>query len=222
MSGRIFLSGGGSGEQTSSFDKLFFEKIKKIIYIPLAWPNDDFESCLNWFKKESGRYGKIEIKMLTNLNENINLNEYDAIYIGGGNTYKLLKKLRNYGFDKKLIDFYNLGKKIYGGSAGAIIFGANINIGKVCADPDRNNVRLKDCSGFNLLNNYDIQCHFNDAQLDKQKEYFTHSKRNIIAIPEESAILIENNKFLVLGTEPITVISPKKILKYNPGQELLL
>jgi dipeptidase E len=222
MSGKIFLSGGGSGEQTSSFDKIFFKGVRKIVYIPLAWPNNDFDSCLNWFRKESERYGKLEIKMLIDLSEKINLNFFDAVYIGGGNTYKLLKKIKESKFDAKLIKFYNEGKKIYGGSAGAIIFGADINIGNISIYPDENNVKLKNCSGFNLLNNYDIQCHFKDNQLDKQKEYLEHSKRNIIALPEESALLIDNNKFLVLGTRAITVIRPNEVLKYNPKKEVKL
>jgi len=50
----------------------------------------------------------------------------ETIYIGGGNTFKLLKELKESGFDKELLKFIKEGKPVYGGSAGALILGKNI------------------------------------------------------------------------------------------------
>jgi len=49
------------------------------------------------------------------------LQKYDTVYIGGGDTFKLLKLIRESGFDEKLLRYYKSGGAIYGGSAGAII-----------------------------------------------------------------------------------------------------
>ena len=220
MKGRLFLSGGGNEKQTETLDEIFLEKIKKILYIPLAWPNEDFESCLNWFKNLLKIHKKeTKIEMLTELGKKIELKDYNAIYIGGGNTFKLLKKIKESNFDKKLINYYNSGGTIYGGSAGAIIFGKNIKIALICKDKDINKVNLADTSGLNQLEEAEIQCHFEDNQIKEHKNYLEKNNiKKIICIPEESALIVSGNSKKVIGLKPITVITKKDIKKYKVGE----
>lgn len=54
----------------------------------------------------------------------------DAFYIGGGNTYTLMKLLKLYGLDERLRESYNQGKVMSGLSAGGICwfsFGNTVN-----------------------------------------------------------------------------------------------
>jgi len=220
MAGRLFLAGGGDENQSSTIEEIFAGKVSKsILYIPLAWPNDDFESCKKWFIGilKSHKKENLKMEMLTDLNKLIKLNDYGAVFIGGGNTFKLLKKIKESGFDKKLIKYYKSGGTIYGGSAGAIILGKDINTALMCKDADVNEVKLKDISGMNLIGGYDIQCHFEDNQIKEHQEYIKESGREIICIPEDSHLLIEDNKMKVRGLEPITVITKKGITKFNPN-----
>ena len=157
MKGKIFLSGGGGFKKTYDFDRIFLRNIKSILYIPIAWKNNNFKECLKWFKSMlKAHKKKTTVEMLTGLSKNIELNNYDAIYIGGGNTFKLLKKIKDSKFDKKLLEYYKKGGIIYGGSAGAIIWGNDINIAKICKDADVNKVMLKNTKGVNLLKNLDF------------------------------------------------------------------
>lgn len=222
MTGRLFLSGGGNEKKTFEFDEVFLKGVNKIVYIPLAWPNEDFEGCLNWFKGmiESHKKG-VSIKMLTDLNEKVKLEDFDAIYIGGGNTFKLLKKIKDSGFDKRLIEYYENGGIIYGGSAGAMILGNKIDIALICKDKDENKVGLKDTSGLNLIKDYDIQCHFEPNQIAEHIEFIKKSKRGIVAIPEESALLIEGEKIKVIGSSPVTTLTPKEVCIWNPEEYIL-
>lgn len=217
MAGRLILSGGGDEKQTYTVDEVFLKGANRILYIPIAWPNEDFESCLKWFKNAMLQHKKVEIKMLINLNEKINLKEYDAIYIGGGNTFKLLKKIKESGFDKKLIEFYKTGGTIFGGSAGAIIWGNDINTATLGKIVDKNKVGLKDTGGLNMIKECDLHCHFEGDELNEHINYIKKTKRNIIAVPEESALLVENNKFKVIGLKPITFISEKEVKKFIKG-----
>jgi dipeptidase E len=218
--GEIFLAGGGKEYNDSEVGGIFFKGIKRILYIPLAWPNDDFQNCLVWFKGVAEKFGKIEIDMLTDANNKISLDKYDGIFIGGGNTFKLLKKLKEGNLDKKLIKYYKNGGKIFGGSAGAIIFGKDINLALICKDKDVNLVKLKNTKGMNLLKNYDIQAHYENNQLKEHLEYITKTKRNILAIPEGSAIILTEKGCKVIGLKPVIVISKDKIKKYNVGDEI--
>lgn len=219
MPGKIILSGGGNEKQTYRLDKVFLKSINKILYIPVAWKNDDFESCLKWFKNMISQHKKVEIDMLTDLSKQINLKDYDAVYIGGGNTFKLLKKIKESKFDKKLVDYYKNGGTIYGGSAGALIFGEDIKTALICKDKDVNEVKLKDTSGLNLIKNYFIQCHFEDNQIEEHEKFIGNSEKKIIAIPEESSIFVENNKFKVVGLKPVTIITKNDVKKYKVNEE---
>ena len=220
MTGKLFLSGGGNEKQTIEIDNIFFNNINKVLYVPLAWPNDDFQSCLKWFTNMTSIHKKVQITMLTDANQEINLSKFDAIYIGGGNTFKLLKRLKESRLDKKLIKYLKNGGTIYGGSAGAIIWGKTIDTAMLCKDKDKNEVGIKDTNGFNLIKNYDIQCHFEDDQIKEHQEYIKKTGRNIIAIPEESAILVENNKYTAIGTKPITLITSEKAVKFSSNKEI--
>jgi len=222
MIGKLFLSGGGDEKQTFEVDEIFLKGIEKILYIPLAWKNNDFESCKKWFTNAMQQHKKIDMEMLTNLTKSPNLNNYDAVYIGGGNTFKLLKKIRDSKFDRKLIQYYNNGGIIYGGSAGAIILGKDINIALICGDKDINNVNLKNTRGFDKVKGHDIQCHYNDSHLREHQEFIKKTKRNVVAIPEESALLIGKGTYEVIGLKPITVISQNASKKFKPKTNISL
>lgn len=216
MAGQLFLAGGGKENESKEVGGKFFEGIKKILYIPLAWPNDDFTSCLKWFKGVTSKFGDKEIDMLTD--DIGNLMSYDGIFIGGGNTFKLLKRLREKNIDKKLIDYYKNGGKIFGSSAGAIIFGKSIGTALICKHKDKNEVNLQNLDGLNLIKNYDIQCHFEESQIEEHKQLIGDSDKMIICIPEGSALLIKNSQFSVIGSEPIILIGKKKHQKYFPKE----
>lgn len=62
------------------------------------------------------RYEKIKDKNITSSK----IKKADIIYIGGGNTYKLMRLFKLYGIDEMLIEAYNKDKVLCGVSAGAI------------------------------------------------------------------------------------------------------
>ena len=224
MTGKLFLSGGGNEKQTYGIDEFLLKDVKKILYIPVAWKNNDFESCRNWFTNMIHKHKKqgIGIDMLTDLTKTPSLQNYDAVYIGGGNTFKLLKLIKESKFDKRLSEYYDNGGKIYGGSAGAIIWGRDINIALICADADVNDVNLKNTSGFDKLNGHDIQCHYENSQLKENQDFVRKTKAPMIAIPEESALLVEDGKYRVIGTKSLTLITEKTSKSFKPNSEFSL
>ena len=127
MKGKLFLAGGGGKKDSTEIDKLFSREVGKILYIPIAINTDkySFDSCLTFLKS---CLTDVEITMVTDLSklEHMKLEEFDGIYIGGGDTVKLLRDLKSISFFHKLKDFYINGGHIYGGSAGAIILGKSI------------------------------------------------------------------------------------------------
>lgn len=82
--------------------------------------------------------------------------DIDIVYIGGGNTFGTLDKIRKCGFDRDIIDYVNSGAVYIGGSAGAYIASKNIeHVQKY----DDNNVGMTDFDALGLFDGV-IICHY--------------------------------------------------------------
>ena len=207
---KLILNGGGTDKQVEDARALLNSLIdhnKKILYIPFAWPDPTYSGCLEFMTGELSDIDKQGIDMVRTTDElmNKNFNDYACIYIGGGNTYKLLNDLKVSGaFDrirKYLIDDDGI---VYGGSAGAIIFGKDLDS---CNTDDENEVGLTDNTGFNLINGYSLLCHYTSREPEKtelSKKYLLELSKikPVYAIPEEDTIYINDGKIEFLGKRP--------------------
>ncbi len=223
---RLVLSGGGDAKQTKELDKFFVSilpKNKKILYIPIAMRGKyTFKECLNWIKSCLNPLGFDGIEMWTNL-KNIkykDLQNFGAIYIGGGNTFSLLNDFRKMNFINPLKQFIKNNGLIYGGSAGAIILGKSIKTAGFGGDVDRNIVKLKDLSGLNLIVDYAIQCHYTKRDNKKLKELKDKFDLKTISLPEGCGLYVENNKIIVKGKGSVFVIDDRKNRKIENDEEI--
>ena len=193
----LILSGGGDPEQVRPIDEFFaahIDKSKRVIYIPAAMEKDVFtyEQCLDWFTSTYELFGIKNIKMLTNLQNAEIPADTAAAFIGGGNTYKLLKELRESGFEKKLITYLDNGGIVYGGSAGAMIFGRTI---ETEIHTGSKNYGLTDLSALNQLNGYDLWCHYTLADDPLIAEY----PHPLLILSEESGLIVQNGEMIPIG-----------------------
>ena len=211
---RMILAGGGDASDSKPLDDLFVSLLqpKKILYIPLAWKTGDFNCCKEWF---SSIFDDFEMWIDLHNKTAEDVERFGGIYIGGGNTFSLLHDLRTTGFDKLLLLFLDSGKPIYGGSAGAIIFGSSIKTASLGKDSDSNDVGLKDLSGFNIVQGYSIQCHYEEGQDDELKELSRHQK--IIALSERSGIIVDDIEIKVIGFDAAYVFRHGEKIEYNVG-----
>lgn len=205
---KIFLCGGGSGKVAKKSTIMFgsvIDKTKPLLYVPLAMESYRYDSCLEWIRKEMSLIDVTNIDMVTSAKDlaGKNLNNYCAIYIGGGNTYKLLKDIKDSGSFKKIQQYINNDGIIFGGSAGAIIFGKDIDS---CKTQDPNDVQLAETQGFDVLSGYSLLCHLNrndgiKFNRDKNSEYLIEfSKDNkIIYLPDDDTIFVNDNKVTIIG-----------------------
>lgn len=200
---KLFLCGGGSGNQIlNALQKFasFLNKEKPILYIPLAMESKKYNDCYNWFENEIKIININNFEMVKTPYElsQKNLNEYSALYIGGGNTYNLLANLKQYDNFKKIQKYLENDGIIFGGSAGAIIFGKNID---GCLMDDKNDINLKDTTGYNYLNNYSILCHLNEKNFNKNLDYLQKYSINnkLIYLPEDNVIFIDDNNYIIIG-----------------------
>jgi dipeptidase E len=194
--GYIILSGGGDVKTTFQLDEKYFALLKnntKILYIPIALnrTTSGYEACYDWFSNfifyHSGKKN-INFTMLLENNKVPDFNEFGSIYIGGGNTYKLLDFFYRKNINDKLVEYVKNGGIIYGGSAGAIVLGKDIRT--VEEENDKNYYFFK---GLDLLKGKSIICHY---KIDMDKKIFEVAKKinsEIIALPENSGLILNQN-----------------------------
>lgn len=201
---QIYLSGGGNKKQSFPLDKFFFNRLSKnghFLYIPTTLCRHKLYLAAHlWMKSilELHKRTDVHFEIANDLSryECKDINFFNALYIGGGNTWNLMQELRNSGFSDKLIQYFKKGGQIYGGSAGAIVLGKKID-----THDDKKNINIKDISGFNLLCGYSVACHFKNKQNDRFKEWAIHNNSPIICLPEKTGLIIKNGSALCVGTK---------------------
>lgn len=210
---KLLLNGGGSTKELIPvMNKLneIMDHSKPILYIPLAMDETEhtYDSCYEWFLKQVINVDVPSVDMPRTFEElaSKKFSNYSAIFIGGGNTFKLLKGIKDNGIFDRIIEYLNNNGIIIGGSAGAIIFGYDINS---CLAMDDNDVNLIDTKGFNVLNGKSIFGHYTneDSQEahERFKEYllnYSLSKEEVIALPEEDTIFIDDSNISIFGDKP--------------------
>lgn len=214
---KLFLNGGGCGKQTI----LTYKEINKIIdhnkpvlYVPLAMDEKDhpYDSCYEWIKEEISTIDIPSIEMVRSFEEfaNKDFSKYSLIYIGGGNTYKLLNGIKTTDAYNKIKEYIENDGIIYGSSAGAVIFGKDINIIGVM---DNNDIGLKDTRGFDCLNGISLFVHYTnfrskyteEENKNLTKKYtdfivnYTQKNEKVIAFPEEDTVFFDGKDIKIIG-----------------------
>lgn len=221
---RLILNGGGSDSQIKESLEIFAKEVNggKVLYIPLAWTSGDMKDCINWFRSQVEPYGITDIEQILdpNLLTKEKLKQTGGVFIGGGNTYQLLKSLKDSCAFDNLKEYIKDNGLIMGGSAGALIFGANINtclkddlIIKSCND--ENLVGLKDTRGFDCLNGFSILPHYKkipEQLIDTKKRInkLLEQGYKLICLPEETSLWINNNQIFVIGQKPAEIFRNNK------------
>ena len=209
---KLYLNGGGGIEKLVKIMDIVNGEIdhdKPILYVPLAMDESErsYDECYEWFKEVIANLKVNGLDMPRTFEEwaNIDLNKYSFIFIGGGNTYKLLKGIKDNGIFEKIVDYLNNDGIIIGGSAGAVIFGYDVNS---IFSMDPNDVGLKDTKGFNMLDGKSIFAHYTNSKTEaihrrytEYLKYYSAKGESVYAIPEEDTICINNGEIKVIGTK---------------------
>lgn len=217
---RVFLCGGGDGAQSALAYQRFSESIdhaKPLLYIPLAIECEAYPGCLEWITNELNEVKLPGIEMVTSMEELLqkDLRRYCALFIGGGNTYRLLTGLKTSGCFDKIADYIRHGGIVFGSSAGVILFGADIDS---CACNDNNDVHLTDTAGFDVLNSLSLLCHYTNRAQEKDRQSTEYllalSKRQIIlALPEEDTVFVNGENVEVIGERPYYIFKNRERIK---------
>ena len=210
---KVALCGGGGAADSRLLDEVFAAWIGsqgRLLYLPCALRGiRPFHSCLEWITATFAPLKITQITMWTDLSERqaSELDEFDAVYIGGGNTFALLAELQKSGFEHHLKEYAYRGKAIYGGSAGAAVLGRDIRTVNYL---DRNEVGLVETRGLDLTAGHAVWVHY-QPQDDKLIEAYVHQyQQPVIALSERSGIVIDEVEMRAVGFEPAYLFDGQK------------
>lgn len=128
------------------------------------------------------------------------LNNSDAIYICGGNTFFLIQELKKKGADQIIINLVKDGKIYIGESAGSVICAQDVEY--VSGMDDKSIAKdLVSTSALNLIN-FSVLPHYGDEPF-AESSIATYEKYKdeleLVKITNSQAILIEGNNISILN-----------------------
>lgn len=220
---RIMLAGGGTGEDSQSLDRIFASwtgRSGRMLYLPIAYPDTAaYTEALAWITSVFRPLGVEQIEMWDSLEEHTaeELENFESVYIGGGNTFLLLTLLKSAGFDRYLPEYAAQGKSLYGSSAGAIVLGRNI---LTASHIDPNDVAQVDTRGLDLAKGHAIWVHYREEDDPLIFEYIHKYALPVLALSERSGAGIEGDRIIAWGHEPIMRFTHRRKRAIQPGEQV--
>lgn len=132
----------------------------------------------------------------------------NIVYVGGGNTFKMMNAWRRYGFDKVLIDAKNSDKIFCGISAGAIAFCKyGVSDSRKTLKYDKY-IKVRGLDFFNIL----FCPHFDEKNdyIENIDEIIKSVKVPMIALEKGTALVIDNSEVRIIKS-----IDDKKVYKIS-------
>lgn len=216
----LFLTGGGDQENFYQLDKLYLQSLDDdatigVILHATDDPDDAFEGIESHYSK-----GNISFEQIENADDS--LLEYDSLFIEGGNTFDLIKAMRESAFFELIKQFAGSGKPIYADSAGCIILGSDVHTAFLGEDGDEDNLKLQDYRGLDVVTPWAFHAHATPDEFDDLNDLLYDKGFPILALTEETGIHIQDDEIRVYGKEALTVVSfaGKKLLE--PGESSTL
>lgn len=125
------------------------------------------------------------------------LSDKDVIYVQGGNTFYLLKCIKESGFEKVIKELMKKDVIYVGVSAGSYIICPTIEMA-IWKHQDRNIVGLTDLTALNLVP-FLITAHYKSEYYSVIKKAISHSKYPVKILTDQQAILVKDGKIKLVG-----------------------
>jgi dipeptidase E len=194
----------------------FLKGKKRVAFVPFAAYDHEAYTA-----KVSERFGRMGFNIIP-IDQ---LDSADAIFVGGGNTFRLLKKL----YDRKLLDTIRqrvrAGMPYIGSSAGSVITAPTIRT--------TNDMPIVEAESLNSLGliPFQINGHYLDPDPDsthkgetreeRLREFHEENSTPVVGLREGTMLLIEDDAYTLLGLKPARIFRKgHQPIEVGPGKRL--
>ena len=223
----LLLSGGLLNWYTADL-KIFLKKhnIKKTLFIPYAGFDLDHytERMRNFFTQECG----VELVTIHALPDKVQaLKDAEVVFVGGGNTFRLLLRLYELGLIDILKQRVKEGMPYIGASACINITGQTIgttNDMPIVFPPTLTALKLLHCNlNPHYLDPDSNSSHKGETREQRIEEFHEENSLPVIGVREKASLYISNNQIKVLGERGVRVFERNKSPKeYKTGETIKL
>lgn len=172
----------------------FLENHENGVFIPTASLGKNYESFFSNvirpnFQKQGVSMNLLELSQASSSEITSALQRATLLYVGGGNTFLLLEKMKATGFAEHLGAFFEKGGLYIGSSAGAVVAGPDIAF-IACMD-NPSGISLTDFSGLNLVS-FNILPHIDHPHYSEQARQADFDNRPTIGLREDQFLYVKN------------------------------
>lgn len=220
MPGKLYFGCGSAADETPLWLSMLQRPTTRIVYWPFALPAELGSSADDWLRGNLDLLGvSYELDTWQGLDHHepseLTPDEVDLLFVGGGNTFRLLDIVQRNGFIEPVRRFWQAGGDYYGGSAGAVLACETIEI----ADGhDPNEPGLEDLTALGLLSGAAILPHFTDQQVAESKQWAADHRCVVLGLPESAGLCCADGRATVVGAGRISLISAEAVESVGVGE----
>lgn len=127
----------------------------------------------------------------------------NVIHVEGGNTFYLLKAIRETGFDQVLRELLDEERVYIGTSAGAYVMCPTIEVADWNTD-GKDRFGLTDFTALNYVP-FVLKVHYRDDQAEKVRVHLTSLAYPLRILRDGQGILVENGQFTFVGDQEVSL-----------------
>jgi dipeptidase E len=198
------LHGGGYLDHCSNEISVFLNNKKNVLFIPFARPGGiSYQDYTNIAHERFNKIGYNLTGIQEYDNPNNAIDEADALFIGGGNTFVLLNSLYKSGIIDKIRNKVKTGMLYIGTSAGS-----NVACKSIMTTNDMPIVYPPSFLALNLVN-FNLNPHYIDPDPNSKhmgetremriKEFHEYNSDYVVGLREGSMLYIKDNKAILKG-----------------------
>ncbi len=213
------VHGYGFLDQPEPEIRRFMAGRKRVAFVPFALADRDA-----YTGKVRERLGRMDLEV-TQVRTAADLDNADAVFVGGGNTFRLLKALYDADLLRPVRERVMAGLDYLGSSAGSNVAAPTIKT--------TNDMPIIEPPSFDALNlvPFQINPHYLDTdpsstymgetREERLRQYLEENDVPVVAIREGSALRVEGHKTTLLGEKPARLFRRgKPPLEAPPGSIL--